>query len=123
MSIEDLNNSVTTAILRAEALPPGSWEAERAFREVAEIEQELAAIVGAQTVQGEVARLGAVAASLSAGDPLRAVQLAERYLEDALSDRSRTRLEQLHAEAEAEITRAAAVSPNVVPIPFILNAA
>jgi hypothetical protein len=123
MSIEDLNNSVTIAILNAEALPTGSWEAEHAFREVSELEQELAAIVGAQTVQGEVARLGAVAASLSAGDLLRAVQLAEPYLADALSDRSRKRLEHLHAEAEAEIARAAATSPNVAPIPFILKAA
>ncbi|MET0791127.1 MAG: hypothetical protein ABW061_06355 [Polyangiaceae bacterium] len=57
-----------------------------------------------------------------AGDLLRAVQLAERYLADALSDRYRTKLEQLHVEAEAEITRAAAASPHVVAIAFILNA-
>ena len=123
MSIEDLNQSVTAAILRAEALPLGSWEAERAFREVAELEQELAAIFGAQTVQGEVARLGAVAASLSAGDLLRAVLLAERYLAHALSDRSRIRLEQLKAEAEASISSAAAASPEVVNIGFTVKAA
>ena len=93
------------------------------MRSATELEQELAAIVGAQTVQGEVARLGAVAASLSAGDLLRAVQLAERYLADALSERSRAKLEQLHAEAEAEITRAAAVSPNVEAVQFIFHAA
>lgn len=123
MSLEELNHSVTSAILRAEALPAGSWKAERAFREVAELEQELAAIVGAQTVEGEVARLGAVAASLSAGDLLRAVQLAERYLADGLSDRSRRKLEQLHAEAEAAISSAAQAAPNVEPVPFSLRAA
>jgi hypothetical protein len=52
MGLNELNRSVTSAILRAEALQPGSWEAERAFREVAELEEELAAIVGAHTVQG-----------------------------------------------------------------------
>lgn len=123
MGLEELNHSVTSAILRAEALPGGSWEAERAFREVAEIEQELAAIVGAQTVQGEVARLGAVTASLSAGDLLRAVQLAERYLADGLSDRSRKTLEQLHAEAEAAISSAARAAPDVEPVRFSLRAA
>jgi len=46
---------VTRAILRAEALTPGSWEAERAFRDVADLEGEIAAIAGAHTVEGEVA--------------------------------------------------------------------
>jgi hypothetical protein len=123
MGLDELNRSVTSAILRAETLPPGSWEAERAFRAVAELEEEIAAIVGAHTVQGEVARLGAVTASMSAGDLVRAVQLAERYLADALSERSRAKLQELHAEAEAEIARAAVGAPNVDPVPFILRAA
>lgn len=121
MGLDELNRSVTSAILRAEALPPGSWEAERAFREVAELEEELAAIVGAHTVQGEVARLGAVTASISAGDLVRAVQLAERYLDDALSNGSRVKLQQLRDEAEAAI--AALDAPNVDPLPFTLRAA
>jgi hypothetical protein len=123
MGLDELNRSVTSAILRAEALPPGSWEAERAFRDVADLEEEIAAIAGAHTVEGEAARLGAVTASMSAGDLVRAVQLAERYLADALSDRSRARLCELHDEAEAEIARAAISAPNVDPIPFILRAA
>jgi len=123
MSLDELNRSVTGAILRAEALPPGSWEAERAFRDVADLEEEIAAVAGAHMVEGEVARLGAVTASMSAGDLVRAVQLAERYLDDALSDRSRARLRELHDEAEAEIARAAISAPNVDPIPFIWQAA
>jgi hypothetical protein len=43
---------------------------------VAELEEEIATIVGAHTVDGEI-RVGAVAAALSAGEPLRAIQLAE----------------------------------------------
>jgi hypothetical protein len=114
---------VTSAILEAEALPAGSWAAERAFRDVAELEQEIAAIMGAQTVQGEVARLGAVSASLSAGEPLRAIQLAERYLVDGLGERSRAKLQDLLAEAEAAIASAAEASPNVQPVTFALHAA
>lgn len=124
MDLDELNRDVTSAILRAEALPPGSWEAERAFRNVAELEEELeeeiAAIVGAHTVEGEVARLGAVTASMSAGDLVRAVQLAERYLADALSAGSRAKLRD---EGEAEIARVAAGAPNVDPVRSNLRAA
>lgn len=123
MELAELNRSVTIAILRAEALPAGSWEAERAFRDVADFEEEIAAIVGGHTVEGEVARLGAVTASLSAGDLVRAVQLAERYLADSLSSGSRTKLTELRDEAEAEIVRTAAEAPDVAPIPFTLHAA
>ncbi|NJN00316.1 MAG: hypothetical protein HC793_01155 [Aquincola sp.] len=40
--LAELNRSVTSTIVRAEALPPGSWEAQRAFREVADLEEEIA---------------------------------------------------------------------------------
>jgi hypothetical protein len=123
MVLDELNRSVTSAILRAEALDPGSWAAERAFREVADLEEEIAAIAGANVVEGEVARLGAVTASLSAGDLVRAVQLAERYLADGLSERSRKRLRELQDEAEAAIAQAVIDAPNVDPIRFILRAA
>jgi hypothetical protein len=123
MDLDQMNRDVTIAILRAEALPSGSWEAERAFRNVAELEEEIAAIVGAHTVEGEVARLGAVTASMSAGDLVRAVQLAERYLADALSTGSRAKLAELRDEAEAEIARAALGAPNVDPVRFNLRAA
>ncbi|MBN1606963.1 MAG: hypothetical protein JW940_10045 [Polyangiaceae bacterium] len=123
MGLDELNRSVTSAILRAEGLVPGSWEAERAFRYVAELEEEISAVAGANTVQGEVARLGAVTASMSAGDLVRAVQLAERYLADALSDRSRAKLKELQDEAEAEMARAALSGPNVEPVMFTLRAA
>ena len=75
MDLDDLNKSVTNAILQAEALPRGSWEAQHAFREVADLEEEIATIAGAGAVEGEIARLGAVTAAMSAGEPLRAIQL------------------------------------------------
>lgn len=123
MDLAELNRSVTGAILRAEALAPGSWEAQRAFREVADLEEEIATIVGARTAAGEIARLGAVTAALSAGEPLRALQLAERYFTDGLSDGSRAKLAELLSEAEAMIARGAANAPNVDPIRFNLRAA
>ncbi len=123
MDLAELNRSVTSAILRAEALPAGSWKAQRAFREVADLEEEIATIVGARTAAGEIARLGAVTAALSAAEPLRALQLGERYLADGLSDGSRVKLAQLLGEAEAEIGRGASNAPNVEPIRFNLRAA
>ena len=123
MVLDDLNKNVTDAILRAEALPAGSWEAQRAFREVADIEEEIATIVGASTVEGEIARLGAVAAALSAGEPLRAIQFGERYPLDALSESARRKLEELLKEAEAEIQRGGADAPRVEPIRYTLKAA
>jgi hypothetical protein len=123
MKLDDLNRSVTNAILRAEVLPAGSWEAESAFRDVADLEEEIAALVSAQTVEGELARIGAVTAALSASEPLRARQLAERYLGGALGDGTRTKLEELAQRADTEMQAAAANAPHVQPVRFKLRAA
>jgi hypothetical protein len=123
MNLDDLSRSVTDAILRAESLPPCSWDAQALFREVSEIEEAIAAIVGAKDVEGEIARLGAVSAALSAGEALRAMQLAVLYLRDDLSDSSRSKLEELLKQADAEIESAAADGPNVLPVTFRLRAA
>ena len=109
MALEHLNRSVTDAILRAEALPPGSWEAQQAFLDVANIEEEIAMILGANSVDGEIARLGAVAAALSAKEPLRAVHLGERYLADALSESAGAKLRELLDEANADLAGAPGV--------------
>jgi len=122
MDLNELNRSVTSAILLAESLPAGTWDAQRAFRKVADLEEEIATIVGARTAAGEIARLGAVTAAMSAGEPLRALQLGERYLADGLSDGSRAKLDELLAEAEAEIRRDAMSAPNVDPVRFTLAA-
>jgi len=75
----DLNLQVTEAILAAETLPPGSPEAKVAFCRVSEIEEAIARQKAATSLEGFVARLGAVTAALSAGEPKRALELATRY--------------------------------------------
>lgn len=116
MDLTELSRAVTDATFRADALKPGSWEAESAFREISDLEQAIAATVGANDVEGEIARVGAVSAALSAREALRAVQLAERYLHDNLSDGAMAMLEELRAQAEAEIS--AAEEPTVFPVSF-----
>ncbi len=123
MDLDNLNKSVTHAILQAEAFPRGSWEAQHAFREVADLEEEIATIAGAGVVEGDIARLGAVTAAMSAGEPLRAIQLGGRYLADELSDSARAKLEELVDEANAEIEREAVDGPSVAAIRFSLRAA
>ena len=123
MSLDDLNRAVTEAIFHAERLAPGSWEAQSAFREVSELEEAIAAIVGAKDVEGEIARLGAVSAALSAGEPLRAAQLAERYSREGLSIDSAQSLGALQNQADAAIQSAAAHCPDVRPVTFRLPTA
>ena len=69
MDLDDLNVRVTGAILRAERVPAGSTEAEEAFREVGRLEESIASITPPEELEGEIARLGAVTAALSAADP------------------------------------------------------
>jgi hypothetical protein len=107
MSIDELNRRVTNAIIRAERLPAGSRDAQDAFREVSALEESIAELVPADDIEGEIARLGAVTAALSAGEPLRAVQLADRFLVEALAPAVAAKLRQLVAEADAELARAA----------------
>lgn len=121
MNLAELSRAVTDAIVRAEALKPGSWEAESAFREVSELEEAIAATIGTRDVEGEIARVGAVSAALSAREALRAVQLADRYLHDDLSDGARAKLEELRTQAETEIS--AAEEPKVLPVSFQLKPA
>ncbi len=85
----ELNQKVTAAILRAEHLPEGA-ERERAFAIVSSIEEELATLTWASSPQGQAARLGAVLAARSARDPLRAQELAARYLAEEIPGRLRS---------------------------------
>jgi hypothetical protein len=121
MDLAELNRSVTSAIIRAEAFQPETWDAQRAFREVADLEEEIATIMGARTAAGEIARLGAVTAALSAGEPLRALQMGARYVADGLSAGATAKLLQLLAEADAGLD--AALAPNVDPVRYTLDAA
>jgi hypothetical protein len=122
MSLDELNRRVTNAILRAESLPAGSRDAWAAFREVSALEESIAALVPPDDIEGERARLGAVTTALSAGEPLRALQLAERFLAEKLAPEVAGRLYQLVKEADAEIVRAGADEPTVIPVTFTLRA-
>ena len=104
MSIDDLNRRVTNAIVRAENLPAGSREAWEAFHEVSALEESIATITAPDDLEGEIARLGAVTAALSAGEPLRALQLAERFLAENLSPEIAAKLHQLTTEADADVS-------------------
>ena len=121
MSLDDLNARVTDAILAAERLPPGSREAEEAFRKVGLIEEEIAAALAVDDVEGEIARVGAVTAALSAHDPLHALLLVDRYLAVGISGQGAAKLESLRAEAEAMLD--AGRGTTVSPVTFTLQAA
>jgi len=123
MSLDELNHRVTNAIVRAESLPAGSREAWEAFHDVSALEESIAALVPPGDIEGEIARLGAVTAALSAGEPLRALQLAERFLAESLAPEIAGKLHQLIEEAEAEIVRAVSDEPTVMPVTFTLRAA
>lgn len=123
MNLDDLNARVTEAILRAERLPKGSDQAQEAFREVGRIEECIAASMPADGLEGEIARLGAVAAALSAAEPLRALFLAERYLAEGVSPEAAAKLEALRAEADADLAEAASRVPPVRPIKYTLQEA
>jgi len=123
MTLAELNRHVTNAIIRAESLPAGSRDAWEAFHEVSALEESIAALVPPDDIEGEIARLGAVTAALSAGEPLRALQLAERFLAESLAPEIAGKLRQLAKEADAEIMRAGVDEPTVVPVTFTLRAA
>jgi pyruvate-formate lyase-activating enzyme len=123
MSLDELNRRVTNAIIHAESLPEGSRAAWEAFHEVSALEESIATLVPPDDLEGEIARLGAVTAALSAGEPLRALQLAERFLAESLAPEIAEKLRQLGKEADAELARAVADEPTVRPVTFTLRAA
>lgn len=118
-----MNRRVTNAIIQAESLPAGSRDAWEAFHEVSALEESIAKLVPPDDIEGEIARLGAVTAALSAGEPLRALQLAERFLAEKLAPEVAEKLRQLVGEADSELVRAVTDEPTVLPVTFTLRAA
>ena len=82
---DELDVLVSVALRRAEILDeidsPGAGEA---WREVMEYETRLAALTSPAEITGGIARVGAVAAALAAGERLLAQQLSAQYLAEAL---------------------------------------
>ncbi len=122
MNLAELNRRVTDAITVAEGLPKDSPESWTAFREVSLLEEQIARSTPADDVEGEIARLGAVAAALSANEPLRAVQLGEIYLTEGLADDIKAKLAAMLDEADKTIS-ALAENLTVRPVKFTLEAA
>lgn len=119
MTLDELHAAVTDAIIDAESHPPDSLERRRRFRYVSDLEEEIAAIAGAQTVAGEAARLGAITAALSAGEPLRALQLTARYSGvEGLSVGVEQEMYELVERAEAQLQRNMDDEPRVQPVRF-----
>ena len=79
--LDDLNTRVTAAIFHAEATTFGSPEYQIAYRQVSDLEGQIARVTAATDFEGVVARRGAVWAAVRAGDWLLASQLAEEFLE------------------------------------------
>lgn len=123
MDLEDLNRDVTDAIVHAESLPTDSPEAREAFREVGRLEEAIAQLTPADDVEGEIARLGAVTAALSAGDPLRALWLADRFLADGVAPEITEKLGALATEADADLARSASDEPRVEHVTFTIHVA
>jgi len=115
--LRELNRRVTAAIFRAEHLPPG-LEAEFAFSDVSRIEEEIARLTAADSLEGSAARQGAITSALSAGDWLRALSLAEAYLAEPAPSVLAPDLVLLRDEASSELSKAEI--PNVVQMPFEL---
>lgn len=111
MPIDKLNHQVTAAILRAESFPDGSRDGRAAFRDVAALEEAIAVQTAPDDIEGEIARVGAVTASLRAGEPLRAVALATRFLSEHVEEPIAERLKHLQACAALWVTRQQGVAP------------
>jgi hypothetical protein len=120
MDLRELNARVTSAIFRAEHLPPGSLEADLAFDEVSQVEAEIARRTTPDTVEGAIARRGAVTAARRAHDVLRALSLAETYLAEPAPAELGAELRVLRDQAEAELSTRVA---NVRQVFFELHAA
>ena len=104
MNLAELNRRVTSAIFRAERLAPGTLEAQEALSEVSLLEEEIATQRGPSDVEGALAREGAVRAALNAGECLRALSLASRFLEeDGVPPNLRAELEALQHQSEASL--------------------
>lgn len=100
--LETLYAEVTAEIFRTENLPPGP-ELIASFYRVSILEEKISRITEPTHVEGMIARVGAVTASLSAGYNYRALMLITRYLQHNVPNDIRARLTALLSEAQTAI--------------------
>lgn len=87
MDLETLYRVVTERITSAEALAElGAPGAADAFRDVSLVEDQIASQCSADSIEGELARRGAIRAAINAGDLDRARGLFDLYCEDRPQD-------------------------------------
>ena len=117
MSIDDLYERVTEAILRAETLEDQGPSAEmrEAYLTVSFLEEEIAEATPPFGLEGVIARRGAVRAALKAGVPMRARDLAEHYLAKPAPPALADEIRRMKADAEAALALSAPATLRVVP--------
>jgi hypothetical protein len=109
--LSTLRRSVSLAVLHAERCGEDPWRATEAFREISLLEERIAALTSAADVEGAEARELAVRAANDAGQFLRALSLAVRFLQDpgapnplcVALDALRAVAEEKLADPEAEV--------------------
>jgi len=96
MDVDTLNTLVTSAIWRAEQLEHLELDAAcSAWREVSELEEQLAKVKPADDAEGHIARCGAVRAAVRANDIARAEALSQQFAEQGASRALRKELRDL----------------------------
>jgi len=109
-TLAKLNRLVTTAILAAERTKSGT-EAERvAYVRVSDLEEQIADILPARTLEGDIARRGAIRAAIMAGDRPRARGLFDHYMKEGMPPEL------------AEVLDRLVDAPRVSPPPAVLKA-
>ena len=101
--LDDLNARVTNAIFRAEDDDRSGRDSRDSWFLVSTVEAEIAAHMPASSVEGDIARIGAITAALSARAPRRAVELANAYLREDLSEEMRVEIDALAREAATAV--------------------
>lgn len=98
--LDDLNEKVTTAILKAERFSTKRREGQRAWSVVAGLEDRIALVTTPDSVEGYYARRGAVRAALVSGDKARARAFYFAYLREGISEKLKQELRQMLKEAK-----------------------
>lgn len=80
---DEASIDVTDALASLDAIEDDTPAAHLAWLRVSVCEERLAAVFAPLSVEGELARTGAVFAAIAARDPVRAFALIERYRVDA----------------------------------------
>ena len=98
--LRSLNKQVTTAIFHAEH-SHGYVETRQRWLEVCRLEQEIATITDASSMEGYYSRSGAVAAALKSGSYSVANQLTESYLQQAIPDQVKKHIKKMVSDVLA----------------------